>query len=73
MFNIPNLVTSYMAYNFVTNDNLDLDDDIHENNNNDTDLDLIDIEDIEVTEEEEKTFWDAIEDEEEYNERDDTQ
>ena len=54
------LLQSYMCYNFVTNDNLD----IIENDYEDYNIPFVDIEDIEVTEEEDKAFWDEIEGEE---------
>jgi hypothetical protein len=50
-----------MAYNFVTNDNLDL---VEEDDYEDDNVAFVDIEDIEVTDEEDEAFWDEIEGEE---------
>ena len=55
------LLQSYMAYNFVTNDNLDL---VEEDDYEDDNVAFVDIEDIEVTDEEDEAFWDEIEGEE---------
>ena len=49
-----------MGYNFVTNDNLDIIEEDYEDYN----IPFVDIEDIEVTEEEDNAFWDGIEGEE---------
>lgn len=55
-----NILGSYLAYNFVTNDDID----VIERDDIDTNFNLINIEDIEVTDEEDKEFWDRIEGEE---------
>ncbi|MDD4804038.1 MAG: hypothetical protein PHN69_02590 [Candidatus Pacebacteria bacterium] len=67
MFNILDSMSSFMAYKFVTDDNLDLVEDEEHYDDIDTNFNLINIEDIEVTDEEDKDFWDRIEGEE-YNE-----